>query len=153
VFTHRNRFVDGIIRQRKCRVAVDFDNTMCICEAGKWPDVELYPGVVESLVDINRMGYLLYVLTGRPEGKAQDMVREFLAKSEVLSRLIIEVTNVKHPDTILIIDDRAYRFNGNWDLALPEVKIILNWHETCADSMSDEDFATVKDPTKLDEEK
>jgi len=130
----RNKTIDGIIADKPL-IAVDFDGTITILTREQYPDTSegrLLEAAVDVLHHLQSLGYELYILTARPD---QGPIKEFLNRFPSLDKLISFVTNVKQEGTLLTIDDRGYRFGGDWLETVDDVIDILNYHTKCKDEL------------------
>lgn len=103
-------------------VAVDFDGVIHRYSKG-WQDGVIYdPPVDGTFVALNVLAtrHKVVIYTVRDDLNA---VWEWLKKYG-LHIVVSEVTNLK-PIAHLYIDDRAYRFEGDWTKALADVEPLL----------------------------
>lgn len=104
-------------------VLVDLDGTIC----HKPRDLEHFArfkkGALNSIRKIKKLGFEVVLYTARSN---LGPVEKFVA-STPLRDLVVRVTNKKE-NAILFIDDRGYRFNGDWVKEMQEIEEILKYH-------------------------
>lgn len=107
-------------------VAVDLDGVLHAYHGWKGPDVMngLNPGARDFLEALAKGGYTVVVYTSRPV----EYVRPWLEEHD-LADLVADVTNIK-PPAVAYIDDRAIRFNGDFDQALEDLALPVWWKVT-----------------------
>jgi hypothetical protein len=94
-------------------VAVDWDHTLV--EGGDW-----LPGAERALIGLRRGRYRIIVHSSRA---TYDQGRqEIAAKLSSIGFHENEVRIEPKPEAILYIDDRAYRFDGDWPAALRHLR-------------------------------
>ena len=96
-------------------VAIDWDHTLV--QDGGW-----LPGAERALLGLRRHRYRLVIHSSRarfPEGKV-----EIAAKLASLGFREGEVEIEAKPDAIVYIDDRGYRFTGDWAAALRHLRAL-----------------------------
>jgi len=96
-------------------VAIDWDHTLV--ENGDW-----LPGAERALLGLRRHGYRLAIHSSRalhPEGKVQ-----IAGKLGTLGFREGEVEIMAKPNAIVYIDDRGYRFAGDWAAALRHIRTL-----------------------------
>jgi hypothetical protein len=112
-------------------IGIDFDNTIHSYDQG-WKDGSAYgdliPGTKEALAYLSKK-YKLVIFTARISagntGKQNPQqvknVKDWLVKHDI-AQFFSGITNVKTPDILAIIDDRAVHFDGDWRKALQGLK-------------------------------
>ena len=112
---------------KKKRVLVDLDKTLHQYSKG-WSDGTVYDppiaGAREAMIELKERGYegvIFSVRTGKskPDWKKQErMVKEWLIKYDIPFDMITSEKLAAE----FYIDDRAIRFEGNWDKTLQVIK-------------------------------
>lgn len=108
---------------RKPTVALDFDGVLHTYSRG-WEDGTIYDVPVEGSVEainILRMYFDFVIFTcRRPLDDVEDWVKKYYG-------FFIPATNAK-PVADMYIDDRGYRFEGDWKLAAIDIMRLWNEH-------------------------
>lgn len=106
----------------KRKIAIDFDHTICdhpYPTPKKW---WLDPPVKDSLEVINNLveksSKEVYIFTARPESE-WEIIRQWLYTHGFP---ILRISNIKELEIDVLIDDRAIRFENNWQSI---VKLLL----------------------------
>lgn len=95
------------------RLALDWDDTLIDVETKEWR-----PGALLALRTALKAGHRVSILTSRalwPEGRAE--VEQKLAEA----RLPIQV--YAKPDADVYVDDKAFRFDGDWFKTMQELRL------------------------------
>lgn len=114
----------------KTTVCVDFDGVMTDYN-GQWEQEHYFlMGAIEFLERLIDGGYEVVILTARTE--FYPLVTRFGRASPLLKTALVEgvmrITNVK-PPAIIYIDDRAYRFNHDFDAAFDAIHTPCWWED------------------------
>lgn len=115
-------------------ICVDFDGVI----ARFTDDIEdfgkIIPGSADALSALRSYGYKIIIHTARPASKGHlKRLSEYLNKEGIPFDAINQNTDCEwesaKPLADLYIDDRALRFNGNWDVTLSKAKQHLEIEE------------------------
>jgi hypothetical protein len=100
------------------RVCVDFDGVLAQYTGWKGPGImgEVRPGAFEFLTGLDVLGYVVIVFTTRDP----ERVNRWLIDNGLID-LVDQITNQKLP-AVAYIDDRALRFNGDFQATLVELQ-------------------------------
>lgn len=118
-------------------ICVDFDGVIA-CFTDDIEDFgEVIPGSADALSALRSYGYKIIIHTARPAHKNHiDRLSEYLKKEGIPFDEINQNSDCNwestKPVADLYIDDRALRFNGNWDVTLSKAKqhLEIEEHET-----------------------
>lgn len=104
-------------------IAVDFDNTIAHLE--KFPAIgEPIPGVQEALQKLKDMGYEIVIYTCRANSDQREtsaeQVKEYLDQYKIPYDRISKGSEGK-PMALYYIDDRAIKFDNNWDAVVQQI--------------------------------
>ena len=95
-------------------ISLDFDGVIHRYSKG-WGDGTIYdpptPGTAEAMKKLMGAGYALVIHTTRID---HDEIKRWLVKYDLPD---IQVSNIK-PIARIYIDDRGWRFDGNWETVL-----------------------------------
>jgi hypothetical protein len=115
-------------------VVVDFDGT--ISKEVDFPNVGLPEhGVREALQKIKDLGYLIHIHSCRTatywaqEGRQDrgthiEIIRNFLIQHKIPYHKIIVEANMDKPIAQYYIDNRAIRYENNWDLIAAQIEAL-----------------------------
>lgn len=133
-------------------ICLDFDGCMNLYKGYNGPD-QLYlpaPGVEKFLKELNKRTDDLVIFTARDKNKVWEWLHKY-----GLEVYVNNVTNTKIP-AILYIDDRAIKFNGNFQETIQEVKEFkVHWnddHPFEAWKKEEETHGTFNSQTYLEDE-
>lgn len=109
----------------KKQILIDLDGVLNNYDGNFDPDFipSLRKGALEFLKTLNSY-YSLKLFTARPK----KIVAKWLIKNKIFT-LFSGITNKKEP-AYLYIDDRAVRFNGNYNETLKQVENFLVWYKS-----------------------
>ncbi len=119
----------------KDSLAIDFDGVIHRYSDG-WKDGTIYddpiPGVQEALEELQKKYRIIIfstrnhdrVIKGDKQAHQRDEMQKYLRKHGIPFDEIYRGNG--KPIAKLYIDDNAYRFGGDWDKSLHEIKNILN---------------------------
>jgi hypothetical protein len=103
----------------KSIVSIDLDGTITASKSHGPDDfAPLRPGTRDALQKLHKEGFELVIHTARTD---HSKVKDYLRKNGI-SRWISDVSNVKNPSSAIFVDDRALRFEGNWDSTLRKIR-------------------------------
>ena len=116
-------------------IGIDLDGTLALMaprdaderDFKKVPIGVLQPGAISVLKGWKDRGYKIYIFTVREHEK----VVAWLKANPAVDELIEFVSDRKHPQTIIYIDDRGFRHNGDWDTTEELVNRLLTYHQEC----------------------
>jgi len=123
--------VDGVITEAKSTstACVDFDGTVHSYTSGFNKDKFDAPveGAIDALIELSKRYGSVYIYTSR---KSLDPVKTWLKEQFEIAGLKqprnIKFTNIKVPADVYI-DDRGYKFEGDWPKALKELDTYKTW--------------------------
>jgi hypothetical protein len=112
------------------KIGIDFDST--IHEYNGWKDGSAYGGLIDGskeALEFLSKRFKLVIFTARisagSSGKVDQRqinnIKEWLVKHDI-DQYFSGITNVKTPDILAIIDDRAVHFDGDWSRTLRDLK-------------------------------
>lgn len=102
----------------KQTVVLDFDGTMHLYSSG-WQGIGIVadgpvPGTREAVAKL-RQKYIVVVVSSRcAQPGGMQAIKDWLKKHSIT---VDDVSQYKPPHA-LVVDDRGFRFNGNWDEVL-----------------------------------
>ncbi len=120
------RSFEDIEHMSKNRVMIDFDGVIHAYSKG-WQDGSIYDkpidGCKEALDNLKSLGYHICIFTARliNDSEAERYIETWLHKYNIP---FDEITSIKLP-ALLYIDDRGYRFSGNWNQQITTINRIL----------------------------
>lgn len=120
--SENERYIASKVLTELNYVGVDFDNTIA---RKVWPKPgigEPMPGVHEGLMELAKMGYSVVIFTARPHADILP-ISNWLEDNN-LSEHVHGIICGK-PLFKLLIDDNAYRFQGDWEQDMPGIKHAL----------------------------
>lgn len=135
------------------RLCIDIDGTLCELRQAhqSYADVVPLPGAVEQLKALRSAGHYIILATARHMKTCEANVGMVIARQGKILLQWLEDHQIEYdeiwfgkPNADIYIDDRGYRFNGNWHdinldqlsaLATPEVIKSKN-SSSCADACS-----------------
>lgn len=108
-------------------VAVDFDGVLADYRGWKGSDHldEPLPGAIAFLWRLKRAKYQIVVFSVRAADR-HDAIEQWLRQHGAPP--VKEITNVK-PPALVYIDDRAHRFDGDWDAAFDAIAAKPHWQQ------------------------
>ena len=119
-------------------IAVDFDGVIAEFSDGIEEFGKLIPGAKEAMAELRRLGYKIIIHTARPSRKDHlDSLANYLTEKgipfdEINTNSDCEWKSTK-PIADIYIDDRACRFEGNWEKTLADTKRHLGLSNNCPD--------------------
>lgn len=111
------------------RICIDIDGTICQIKQihQSYADVLPLPGAVEKLKRLKKDGHYIILATARHMKTCEANIGVVIAKQGKILLQWLEDYDIQYdeiwfgkPNADLYIDDRAYRFEGNWENILPE---------------------------------
>jgi len=113
----RDSLLDSYITKT---IAIDLDGTLTDRSENLTCVGPLKSGAVNAVKYFVSRGFVVFIYTARGDLRP---VYEFIRKSPLSN--LVEITNAK-PPCVMYIDDRGYRFQGDWFQTMKDVKEILN---------------------------
>lgn len=119
--------------KKALRVCIDIDGTICHTKKDDelYSDVQPLPGAIESLIELKRTGAYIILYTARHMKTCESNVGRVVAKQGKTlfdwlekNRLPYDEIWFGKPIADVYIDDRALKFDGNWNDILHKVKSI-----------------------------
>jgi hypothetical protein len=109
-------------------VVLDFDKTLHRYSRG-WDDGTIYdppiPGAVEAA---NQLAMHCRLVVQSTRARTEEGRRAIATWLRVYGFPPMKITAEKEPATIYV-DDRGYRFEGDWELALAEIEALIEQEE------------------------
>jgi predicted phosphatase len=110
-------------------VCLDFDGVIHGYKSG-WKGYAVItdppvPGVKEAIDEL-RKTYMVKVFSTRckkPEGR--EAIKKYLEKYDISVSAICE----EKPSAFIYVDDRGFKFDGNWSAAVEAIKNFKSWLE------------------------
>lgn len=112
-------FYEGIRPQ----IAIDFDNTLARHDAGMGMQKtgEPIPGAIEFVKKLHQDGWEVWIFSARCyDPKGTQSIKDWLTKHGLIS-IIRGVTNEKSPGFVVMVDDRAIEFRGDYNEVLKKL--------------------------------
>ena len=102
-------------------VCIDFDG--CLADYHGWKNTDTldppYPGAKEFVERVLATGYRVVIHTTRRSVRVEAWLYQWKFPS-------VDVSNVK-PKAMVYIDDRGFRFTGDWDAAFEAIEQPTHW--------------------------
>jgi trehalose-6-phosphatase len=109
-------------------VCIDLDDTLCT-HSGDYAKADPIPGAQEALTKLRKAGWCVVVYTGRHFNQWQVTVDWLACHGFEYDQIVFG-----KPPARFYIDDRAIRFDGNWDQVCRELvpAIVSRFSSGCA---------------------
>ena len=117
------------------RLCIDIDGTLCEIrqENQTYAEVQPLPAAVEKLRTLRQAGHYIILATARHMKTCDANVGMVIARQGKILLLWLEDHQIEYdeiwfgkPNADIYIDDRGYRFNGNWhDISVEQLNTLL----------------------------
>lgn len=117
------------------RLCIDIDGTLCEIrqENQTYAEVQPLPGAVEKLRTLRQAGHYIILATARHMKTCDANVGMVIARQGKILLQWLEDHQIEYdeiwfgkPNADIYIDDRGYRFNGNWhDISVEQLNTLL----------------------------
>lgn len=142
------------------RVCIDIDGTLCeIKQAHQtYADVQPLAGAVEQLKAMRDAGYYIILATARHMKTCDSNVGMVIARQGKMLLQWLDEHEIEYdeiwfgkPNADLYIDDRALRFNNNWqDISIADLeKLVKPESENALNELNNSSSSTNLDRSKL----
>lgn len=118
------------------RLCIDIDGTLCDLRQPHqtYADLQPLPGAVEKLKTLRQAGHYIILATARHMKTCDANVGMVIAKQGKILLQWLEDYGIEYdeiwfgkPNADVYIDDRGYRFEGNWnDISIEQLTILAS---------------------------
>ncbi len=122
---------------KKLRICIDLDGTICDIrqEGESYADVKVKPYAAERIKALRAAGHTVIIYTARNMGTSGHNVGKALKNIGKITFEWLEKNKIEYdeiffgkPNADIMIDDRAFRFQDNWN-KITEEELMLNAKE------------------------
>ena len=122
---------------KKLRICIDLDGTICDIrqEGESYADVKAKPYAAERIKALRAAGHTVIIYTARNMGTSGHNVGKALKNIGKITFEWLEKNKIEYdeiffgkPNADIMIDDRAFRFQNNWD-KITEEELLFNAKE------------------------
>lgn len=122
---------------KKLRICIDLDGTICNIrqEGESYADVKVKPYAAERIKALRAAGHTVIIYTARNMGTSGHNVGKALKNIGKITFEWLEKNKIEYdeiffgkPNADIMIDDRAFRFQDNWD-KITEEELLVNAKE------------------------
>ena len=122
---------------KKLRICIDLDGTICNIrqEGESYADVKVKPYAAERIKALRAAGHTVIIYTARNMGTSGHNVGKALKNIGKITFEWLEKNKIEYdeiffgkPNADIMIDDRAFRFQDNWD-KITEEELLANAKE------------------------
>ena len=122
---------------KKLRICIDLDGTICDIrqEGESYADVKAKPHAAERIKALRAAGHTVIIYTARNMGTSGHNVGKALKNIGKITFEWLEKNKIEYdeiffgkPNADIMIDDRAFRFQNNWD-KITEEELLFNAKE------------------------
>ena len=122
---------------KKLRICIDLDGTICNIrqEGESYADVKVKPYAVERIKALRAAGHTVIIYTARNMGTSGHNVGKALKNIGKITFEWLEKNKIEYdeiffgkPNADIMIDDRAFRFQDNWN-KITEEELMFNAKE------------------------